>query len=618
MAPQKKCALRKTKAFPNVYLRKELEVKALAKGATKSEIRSMNKKELCQYLNIKWNEPKVSKKPPSRKKVSKKSGKKSSSRKKVKLIFLDDRPCNTVKSKLNPTAYSKDELVKLAMKKLGYTKAEATRKTKPTLCKELNGGKVSSKKPPSKKPPSKKAPPKPKKKVSPKKAQPKPKEDCISRSNLKLRDHQKRLVEYLNNHRGAVAVHGTGSGKTLTGVTTSQCFLDKHPDWKVLVITPTSLQENFKKEMVAYGADPNDPRYTFMTLTKFGKDYQNKQCNPDTLLIIDEAHNLRTDIVSATYNAKKRAYADKRKPNKPVAKVAIECAKNVDKVLLLTATPLYNKPADIVNLVAMVKGKDPVNSKTIDAYMNNPTQLRNYLACVFDFYDVPRSEEYPEVEEHDIRIIMTPAYYKKYREVEMKQSPIIGNPWVFLTGIRQATNALDPCQKCEWAVNKIKKGKKTVLYSAFKTYGVRKIQNMLKSDDIQYGEITGGMTQKQRNETVRKFNTDDLTVLFITKAGGEGLDLKGVRDVILLESGWNRPGEEQVIGRAARYRSHAHLPKNQRKVDVYRLMIVKPAKKYDENEKPSADEMLDEMIKEKEKRNNFFLNKIRELSIENC
>ena len=60
------------------------------------------------------------------------------------------------------------------------------------------------------------------------------------------------------------------------------------------------------------------------------------------------------------------------------------------------------------------------------------------------------------------------------------------------------------------------------------------------------------------------------------KAGGEGLDLKGTRYVILLEKSWNRPNEEQIIGRAVRYKSHTHLPKEEQKVDVYHLIITKP------------------------------------------
>src|SRR5207253_8383698 len=124
------------------------------------------------------------------------------------------------------------------------------------------------------------------------------------------------------------------------------------------------------------------------------------------------------------------------------------------------------------------------------------------------------------------------------------------------------------------------KGEKTVVYSAFKTYGVRKLQEMLKNDPdgpIPYVEVTGDMSIKARDEAVKKYNRDyenyerikkgkkplkdqGVKVIFITKAGGEGLDLKGTRKVILLEKSWNRPNELQIIGRADRYLSHSYLP----------------------------------------------------------
>ena len=63
----------------------------------------------------------------------------------------------------------------------------------------------------------------------------------------------------------------------------------------------------------------------------------------------------------------------------------------------------------------------------------------------------------------------------------------------------------------------------------------------------------------------------------ITKAGGEGLDLKEVRNVILFEKGWNVAGEEQVIGRAVRLKSHIGLDDEKDKlVTVYHLVVVKP------------------------------------------
>jgi hypothetical protein len=102
-------------------------------------------------------------------------------------------------------------------------------------------------------------------------------------------------------------------------------------------------------------------------------------------------------------------------------------------------------------------------------------------------------------------------------------------------------------------------------------------------------------------------------VLLLTRAGGEGLNLKGTRYEVIFEKNWNRASEEQVIARGARYKSHSHLPEDKRKVDVYHLLIKKP-----DNSKggPSADIRLKNLIEKKEKRSNEFMKKIRPLSIE--
>jgi hypothetical protein len=53
-----------------------------------------------------------------------------------------------------------------------------------------------------------------------------------------------------------------------------------------------------------------------------------------------------------------------------------------------------------------------------------------------------------------------------------------------------------------------------------------------------------------------------------TKAGAEGINLRNVRNVHILEPQWNPTITEQVIGRAIRICSHASLPMDQRTVEV--------------------------------------------------
>ena len=155
------------------------------------------------------------------------------------------------------------------------------------------------------------------------------KTDCISRSRRKPRAIQRRVIQYINRmsnlYDGLLMVHGTGCGKTLAAVVASQCYLDKYPRNSVVFISPASLINNFREELAYYGVNEN--KYSFFSFEKFYT--AEKRGHPidckNSLLIIDEAHNLRAA-------KSKRAHA------------ILKCAYQAHKRLLLTATPFINSP----------------------------------------------------------------------------------------------------------------------------------------------------------------------------------------------------------------------------------------------------------------------------------
>jgi hypothetical protein len=68
---------------------------------------------------------------------------------------------------------------------------------------------------------------------------------------------------------------------------------------------------------------------------------------------------------------------------------------------------------------------------------------------------------------------------------------------------------------------------------------------------------------------INNMHGDIIKVLLTTKTGTEGLNLFGVRQVHILEPYWQHVLIEQVIGRAIRYKSHLHLPPEERNVEVF-------------------------------------------------
>jgi len=61
---------------------------------------------------------------------------------------------------------------------------------------------------------------------------------------------------------------------------------------------------------------------------------------------------------------------------------------------------------------------------------------------------------------------------------------------------------------------------------------------------------------------------DICRMMMVTQSGSEGISLKHVRRVLILEPFWNKVRIDQVVGRAARQYSHTDLPPTERNVEV--------------------------------------------------
>lgn len=87
--------------------------------------------------------------------------------------------------------------------------------------------------------------------------------------------------------------------------------------------------------------------------------------------------------------------------------------------------------------------------------------------------------------------------------------------------------------------------------------------------------------------------------VMITKSGSEGITLKNVRQVHVLEPYWNMLRVRQVIGRGIRAKSHDMLPKKDRVVDVFVYLSTFPdmmKSKDDDISKRMEDKTTDEYI----------------------
>ena len=443
---------------------------------------------------------------------------------------------------------------------------------------------------------------------------------CMRFDDTELKPHQERVVRFMmdSNERGMVLFHTVGSGKTITALAVARCLLK--PGIKIVVATPASVKKQFERELEKLGVPDVAERTTFVTHQGLATQYTTI-VNKKTILVIDEAHNFKNmDGIrtQAAINASHVAY----------------------KVLLLTATPITNRPKDLVPLIAMQQGvRAPRLIKQIENIVRADPEHPDLSAfkCKFSYFITPMDvKNYPSFAERYVTVDMTPEYYARYLRVQRSMIPDNDgdaamtsfkgkNLKVFMNGIRRAANVIGPetSPKVDYAIDRaatdVAQGKKVLIYSGFKGNGVHAIKRRLAERGVPVLHIDGSQTLAQRTKDVQKYNSGEVPVLLITLAGAEGLDLKGTRTVLLIDPWWNVSKIEQIVGRAVRFQSHIALPKEERHVDVLYLVLKKPAPLAPgDNMRLSADEVIYRMGEAKMDDIGAVYDEIHRVSIEKC
>lgn len=128
--------------------------------------------------------------------------------------------------------------------------------------------------------------------------------------------------------------------------------------------------------------------------------------------------------------------------------------------------------------------------------------------------------------------------------------------------------------------------------------------------------------QKEKGEINNHFG-DIIKLIMITKSGAEGISLKNVRQVHVMEPYWNNIRIDQVIGRAVRTCSHVDLPPEQRNVHVY-VYYMRATPQQLENSfsmqsadhSMTSDQHIRNMAERKAKIINGFLQSMKQASID--
>lgn len=199
--------------------------------------------------------------------------------------------------------------------------------------------------------------------------------------------YQHFMGHYLSSrtpYRSLLMYHAVGVGKTCSAITIAETFLIPHNIYdepKIWVIMPTALEEGFKEQVfnimnidnlellenqctgniysrllhINKKSEMNkvnnklkkliNSRYRIFTYDSFSKFIESEYINKnkivnDKVIIIDEAHNIRSSD-----NTDKRIY---------LSLLNILPSGNNNRLVLLTATPMYNEPSDIFDLLYLL------------------------------------------------------------------------------------------------------------------------------------------------------------------------------------------------------------------------------------------------------------------------
>lgn len=180
--------------------------------------------------------------------------------------------------------------------------------------------------------------------------------------------------QMLMRHNGLFLADVVGLGKTMIATMIAKRFIEANgKNTNILVVYPPALEENWKKTFKLFGILKKAQFITNGSLSKVidGKD-QYKDKEEFDLIIVDEAHGFRSDS-SGKYDELQKICKS------PCANVGL--LKGVQKkVMLLSATPLNNRPADLQNLLLLFQNSQ---SCTIDGIPN----LKAFFSPLIEKYN---------------------------------------------------------------------------------------------------------------------------------------------------------------------------------------------------------------------------------------
>ena len=383
--------------------------------------------------------------------------------------------------------------------------------------------------------------------------------------------HQKEAIQKLVGNKKFILADDMGLGKTTSTIIAALETGAK----KVLIICPATLKINWKREIENYSDKSvyiaegknfdgdNDFVIINYDIIKNFHDAKKKDeskildANFD-LVVIDEAHYIKNAQAQRT-------------------KLINDIVKNIDRIWLLTGTPMTSRPIDYYNLLSLV---DSPVAKNWMAYVIRYCAGYQFKAGPRKVWNVMGASNLEELRDRTSGLtlrrlkedvldlpdkIITPVYLrlksKEYEEVmgeyynwyekNPEESKSLTVQFTKLTKIRQIIANEKITQTIELAENIIEQDKKVIIFCNF-TESLNRICEHFGKSAV---KVDGSMSKNERQLSVDRFQDDDKVKVFVgnIKAAGVGITLTAGEGVIMNDLSFLPSDHAQAEDRAYRY-----------------------------------------------------------------
>ena len=384
-------------------------------------------------------------------------------------------------------------------------------------------------------------------------------------------EHQKESIQKLVENKKFILADDMGLGKTTSTIIAALEAGSK----KVLIICPATLKINWKREIENYSDKSvyiaegknfsTDADFVIINYdiiknfhdTKKKGESQILDANFD-LVVVDEAHYIKNATAQRT-------------------KLINDLVKKVDRLWLLTGTPMTSRPIDYFNLLSLIES--PV-AKNWMAYAIRYCQGYQFNVGGRKVWNVMGASNLEELRDRTAGLtlrrlkenvldlpdkIITPVYLrlksKMYEEImgeyydwydkNPEESKSLTVQFTKLTKIRQVIADEKVSQTIELAENIVEQGKKVIIFCNF-TDSLNKICEHFGKSAV---KINGSMSKPERQHSVDSFQENDKIKILVgnIKAAGVGITLTAAEAVIMNDLSFLPSDHAQAEDRAYRY-----------------------------------------------------------------